>query len=309
MIKIYKLFSNILKLIINITFVLQIVLMVTVFLTATYWFLSLIDVTAFDFVKPLADVIAEFIRSFYTRDVNAGGVFIDASLLLFDILAIGIVVALAKAKYYLLQGVDALKKGIDKTKKIQEEKFNKSLQKELNNRIKQSNKVAILVELTAKNMLIDNCWGGDKEANVKEKEDEAFKVFYSSIKNISGCKFAKTGNKMLILMDNFEGIDNLLTFINLITNRIKTNMKKQKWLFITHIAIDVYDEKTSFKTEVYPLLEKLVKLNIQNEPVCLSNFCMRYELLNEPNFKPFLRGSYAINPDENSDVWSLIKKD
>ena len=88
MIKIYKLFSNILKLIINITFVLQIVLMVTVFLTATYWFLSLIDVTAFDFVKPLADVIAEFIRSFYTRDVNAGGVFIDASLLLFDILAI-----------------------------------------------------------------------------------------------------------------------------------------------------------------------------------------------------------------------------
>ncbi len=309
MIKIYKLFSNILKLIINIAFIVQIVLMVTVFLTATYWFLSLIEVSAFDFVKPLADVIAEFVRSFYTRDVNAGGMFIDASLLLFDIIAVVAVVALAKVKYYLLQGIDFCKREINKSKQIQEDNFNKSLQKEVNNRIKKSNKVAILVELTAKNMLIDNCWGGDKDAGVKEKEDEAFKVFYSSIKNISGCKLAKTDNKMLILMENFDEIDNLLTFISLITNRIKTNMKKRKWLFISHIAVDVYDEKTNFKTDVYPRLEKLVKLNIQNEPICLSNFCMRYELLNQANFKPFLRGAYAINSDENSDVWSLIKKD
>lgn len=309
MIKIYKLLLNMLKIVINIAFVLQIMLMVIVFLTATYWFLSLINVSAFDFVKPLADTIAEFIRSFYTRDVNAGGTFIDASLLLFDILATGIVVVLAKLKYYLLQGIDILKGEIDKSKKVQEDKFNKSLQKELNNRIKKSNNVAVLIELTAKSMLIDECWGGDKKAGIKEKEDEAFKVFYSSIKNISGCKFAKTGNKMLILMENFDEVDNLLTFINLVTNRIKTNMKKRKWIFISHIAVDVYDEKTNFKTEVYPLLEKLVSLNIQNEPVCLSNFCMRYELLNGANFKPFLRGSYAINPDENSDVWSLIKKD
>ncbi len=309
MIKIYKLFSNILKLIINVTFVLQIVLMVTVFLTGTYCFLNLINISAFDFVKPLADVISEFIRGFYTRDVNAGGVYIDASLLLFDVLAVGVVIVLAKAKYYLLRGIDTLKIEINKTKKAQEDKFNKSLQKEVDNRIKKSNKVAVLIELTAKSMLIDDCWGGDKEAGVKEKEDEAFKIFYSSIKNIAGCKFAKTDNEMLILMDNFDEIDNLLTYINLIVNRIKTNMKKRKWLFISHIAVDVYDEKTNFKTDVYPILEKLINLHIQNEPVCLSNFCMRYELLSSPAFRPFLRGSYAIIQDDNSDVWSLIKKD
>ena len=59
MIKIYKLLLNMLKIVINIAFVLQIMLMVIVFLTATYWFLSLINVSAFDFVKPLADTIAE----------------------------------------------------------------------------------------------------------------------------------------------------------------------------------------------------------------------------------------------------------
>lgn len=308
MINIYKLFSNILKLIINIAFVLQIVLMVTVFLTGTYWFLSLINISAFDFVKPLADAIAEFIRGFYTRDVNAGGVFIDASLLLFDILAVGLVVALSKVKYYLHKGVEFFKEEINNEKRAQEDKFNKSLKKEVDNRIKKANNVAVLIELTAKSMLIDDCWGGDKNVGTKEKEEEAFRTFYSSIKNISGCKFAKTGNKILILMNNFDNVDSLLIHIDLIVNRIKTNMKKRKWLFSSHIAIDVFDEKTNFKTEVFPLLEKLVNLHIQNEPVCLGNFCMRYALLNSPAFSTFLRGSYAINQDNNSEVWSLIKK-
>ena len=147
MIKIYKLFSNILKLIINVTFVLQIVLMVTVFLTGTYCFLNLINISAFDFVKPLADVISEFIRGFYTRDVNAGGVYIDASLLLFDVLAVGVVIALAKAKYYLLRGIDTLKIEINKTKKAQEDKFNKSLQKEVD---KRWNELLELEEITNK---------------------------------------------------------------------------------------------------------------------------------------------------------------
>lgn len=308
MINIYKLLSNILKLIINIAFVLQIVLMIVVFLTGTYWFLSLINISAFDFVKPLADVIAEFIRGFYSRDVNAGGVFIDASLLLFDILAVAIVVALAKIKYYLIKGLEFFNAAIQNTKKIQEDKFNKSLQKEADSRIKRANNVAVLIELTAKSMLVDNCWGRDKNAGIKEKEEEAFKTFYSSIKNISDCKFAKTGNKILILMNNFDNVDSLLTHIDLIANRIKTNMKKRKWLFSSHIAIDVFDNSTNFKAEVFPLLEKLVNLHIQNEPVCLGNFCMRYELLNDPAFSPSLKGSYAINKDSDSEVWSLIKK-
>ena len=83
-------------------------------------------------------------------------------------------------------------------------------------------------------------------------------------------------------------------------------MKKKRWLLISYIAVDVYDDKTNFKTDVYPLLEKLLTLHIQNEAVCLGNFCMRYELYPEPMYKPFLRGSYNI--DEECDVWSLVKK-
>ena len=75
MIGLYKLLIKIIKGTINLLYVLQIGLMVLVFLTATYWFFSLINVTAFDFAKPIADSISNFMYSFYNQDVELGGVF------------------------------------------------------------------------------------------------------------------------------------------------------------------------------------------------------------------------------------------
>lgn len=306
MIGIYKLLTKILQGIINLLFVLQIALMILVFLTATYWFLSLINVSAFDFAKPIADSVSEFVHLFYKQDVELGGVFIDGSLLLFDLIAIVIVFGIAKSKYYFHRAIGFLDDLINGCKEKKEERFNKSLQKEVEKNIKKCNNVAVLVQLKAKNMMVDSCWGGDADEGVKEKEDEAFKIFYVSIKNITGCKFAKTGDKMLILLNDFENVDNLLNFIDLSINRIRLNMKKKKWLLISYISVDVFDDNTNFKTDVYPLLEKLLTLHIQNEAVCLGNFCMRYELYSEPKYTPFLRGAYDING--HCDVWSLVKK-
>lgn len=306
MISIYKLFSKILKFIINILFVVQIALMITVFLTATYWFLDLINVNAFDFVKPLAELITSFMRLFYKQDVNIGGVFLDGSLLLFDIMAIALVVALAKFKYHIIRTIDSLNILIRECQDKQEIEFNKSLQKEVEKKVKKSNNVAILIQFKAQNMLVDSCWGGKDENEIKEKEEEAFKIFYASIKNLEGCKFAKTDNKMLILSENFDNIDHILNYIELVINRIRINMKKKKWLLISLVATDVYEDKSAFKTEIYPMLEKLLALNIKNEPVCLSSFCMRYELISQSMFKPFLRGKYNFGTECN--VWSLVKK-
>lgn len=307
MIQIYKFISKIINGIINLLFVIQIVLMILVFLTATYWFLSLIDIHIFDFVQPIADVVSDFVKIFYNQSVSVGGVFIDGSLLLFDIIAIVVVFALAKLKYYCHRWIDSLKIAIGGCEEKREEKFNKELQKEAEANIKKCNNVAILVQFTAKNMMVDSCWGGDAEAGVKEKDEEAFKTFFASIKNLTGCRFAKTGDKMLIMLNDFSSVDNLLHFIELSTGRIRLNMRKKKWLLITYIAVDVFDNNTNFKQDVYPLLEKLLTLKIQNEPVCLGNFCMRYELNNEPMYKPFLRGAYNI-VDQECEVWSLVKK-
>lgn len=306
MLVIYKFLSKILQIILNILFVIQITLVILIFLTATYWFLNLINMSAFDFVKPIADLITDFIKLFYPQEVELGGVYVDASLLLFDLISVVLVFVITKSKFYFHRGMDFLSDGIKSCEASIEAKFNKSLQKEAENNIKRCNNVAVLVQFTAKSMLVDSCWGGDANAGVKEKEEEAFKTFYASIKNISSCKFAKTGDKMLILLSDFNSVDNLLNFIDISVNRIRVNMKKKKWLLISYISVDVYDNQTSFKDDVYPLLEKLLTLKIQNEAVCLGNFCMRYELYPEPMYTPFLRGTYTIN--EQCDVWSLVKK-
>ena len=88
MLKIYESISKFLQFIINILFVLQIIFMIVVFLTASYWFFDLINSDIFAFVEPLANFITDFMRLFYDREVQVGGVYVDGALLLFDLIAI-----------------------------------------------------------------------------------------------------------------------------------------------------------------------------------------------------------------------------
>ena len=139
MIQIYKFISKLINGLINVLFVIQITLMILVFLTATYWFFNLIGITVFDFVQPIANVVSDFVKIFYNQSVSVGGVYIDGSLLLFDIIAIVIVFVLAKLKYYCHRWIDSLKLLIDGCEEKREEKFNKSLQKEVEANIKKCN--------------------------------------------------------------------------------------------------------------------------------------------------------------------------
>ena len=306
MLKIYESISKFLQFIINILFVLQIIFMIVVFLTASYWFFDLINSDIFAFVEPLANFITDFMRLFYDREVQVGGVYVDGALLLFDLIAIVFVFLISRSKYYIYRAIDSVNIALKEHKSILEEEFNKELQKEVEMNIKKANNAAVLVRFTAKNMMVDACWGGDPNEGVREKEEEAFKTFYSSIKNLTGCKFAKTDDKMLILLNDFNKIDNLLSFIEISVNRISTNMRKRKWLLYANIAVDVYDNKTNFKTDVYPVLEKLLTINHKNEPVCLGNFTIRYKLQHEPVFHPFMKGRYNLG--EEYEVWVLVKK-
>lgn len=280
--------------------------MIVVFLTASYWFFDLLNSDIFSFAEPLAASISDFVRLFYDREVQAGGVYVDGSLLLFDIIAIVVVFLIAKSKYYIYLAIDSVNIAIKECKAQIEEKFNLELQKEAEMNIKKANNVAVLVRFTAKNMLIDATWGGDTGDGVKEKEDEAFKTFYSSIKNFTGCKFAKTDDKMLILINDFNKVDNLLSFIEVSVNKISTEMRKQKWLLYANIAVDVYDNKINFKTGVYPVLERLLSINHKNEPLCLGNFTIRYKLQPNSAFTPFVKGRYNLG--EEYEVWVLVKK-
>ena len=306
MVKIYELLSKLLHYLINVLFFVQIVLMIVVFLTASYWFFNLLNSDAFNFVQPLAVSINDFVRLFYDREVQVSGVYVDGSLLLFDLIALVCVFLVAKVKYYVYQAIGSINDSIRTIKSKNEEAFNKELQKEVEANIKRVNNAAILIRFVAKNMLIDACWGGDSNEGVKEKEEEAFKIFYSSIKNITGCRFAKTDDKMLILLNDFSKVDNLLSFIYVSLNRISLEMRKKKWLVYANVSIDAYDNKMNFKTDVYPVLERLLSINHKNEAVCLGNFSIRYNLEPTKAFTPFMKGRYNLG--QEYEVWTLVKK-
>lgn len=301
MIKFYKSLIKLLELSLNVMFVLQIALMITVFLTATYWFLDLIGSSAFDFVRPMAEGISDFVRIFYQEDVEIGGVFIDGSLLLFDILALIFVFLITKSKFYVYRAIENLEFSVKDCQKIFEENFNKALREEAEEKIKQCNNIAILIRFETKSLYVDS-----KRDGAEKKLEEAFKNFYSTLKAISGCKFAKTDDKMLILANSFDRIDNLLSFIDISTAKIRASMKKDKWALFSYIAIDVYDDKTNFKTKVYPTLEKLLTLRHKNEALCLGNFNLRYKLSKEQAYMLSLKGSYDIL-NEECDVYTLRK--
>lgn len=99
MLVIYKFLSKVLQIILNILFVIQITLMILVFLTATYWFLNLINIPAFDFAKPIADAVSGFVKLFYQQEVELGGVYVDASILLFDLIAVVMVFVITNLNF------------------------------------------------------------------------------------------------------------------------------------------------------------------------------------------------------------------
>ena len=107
----------------------------------------------------------------------------------------------------------------------------------------------------------------------------------------------------MVSIDQFK--TGILKYIDITINRIRVSMGKRKWRLFSYIAVDVFDDKTPFK-EVYPILERLLGLQIRDEVICLGNFCMRYDIEPESAYEPMLKGTYVLG--ERTEVWTLIKK-
>lgn len=306
MLLIFQFLKKALKFCVNLLFVVQITLMILVFLTATQWFLSLLNVHAFDFALPVSDALIKFVHIFHKKEINIGGQTIDGALLVFDFAAVVIVILLSKFKIHLYNAIESAQFNIETHNEKVEERFNAQLQADLRKTVLKNNNAAILVEFGVKNLMVDDCWNKDKgDDRAKEKEDYAFKMFYDALKQLPGCKFAKTDNKMLILLDKFSEVNDVLKYTQESIDEIRSAMKKDRWQLNSYIALEAYNSKTDLK-EIYPNLLKLLELRVPNEALIYGNFHMRYELEHVQDYELRLMGSYSGVSDDK--VWMLIKK-
>lgn len=303
----YKLTANILKLINQLAFIIQLILVIYMFLVTAYWFLNLLDIGILNFMAGSAASLTKSMHNIYNEKIIIGNNELDPAILVFDILSMVFIVGMNFMKEFNIQKLKELDSAIEKIRLRREAEFNRKLKAEFEAKMRVYSNYAIIVTFTVKNIYTDNVFSSaDANAGIKEQEGLAFKSLYAAVKDIPNCKFAKNGSQLILTSSNFNGIDKVLTTIDLATARIRQNFKKERWLLTNYMAVETFDNKTTIK-DVYPTLIRLIKLKVPNEILCMGNFNLRYGLLTRKLFNVYLNGLYDLGDGEDTNIYSLVK--
>lgn len=303
----YKLTANILKLINQLAFIIQLILVIYMFLVTAYWFLNLLDIGILNFMAGSAASLTKSMHNIYNEKIIIGNNKLDPAILVFDILSMVFIVGMNFMKEFNIQKLKELDSAIEKIRLRREAEFNRKLKAEFEAKMRVYSNYAIIVTFTVKNIYTDNVFSSaDANAGIKEQEELAFKSLYAAVKDIPNCKFAKNGSQLILTSSNFNGIDKVLTTIDLATARIRQNFKKERWLLTNYMAVETFDNKTTIK-DVYPTLIRLIKLKVPNEILCMGNFNLRYGLLTRKLFNVYLNGLYDLGDGEDTNIYSLVK--
>lgn len=303
----YKLTANILKLINQLAFIIQLILVIYMFLVTAYWFLNLLDIGILNFMAGSAASLTKSMHNIYNEKIIIGNNKLDPAILVFDILSMVFIVGMNFMKEFNIQKLKELDSAIEKIRLRREAEFNRKLKAEFEAKMRVYSNYAIIVTFTVKNIYTDNVFSSaDANAGIKEQEGLAFKSLYAAVKDIPNCKFAKNGSQLILTSSNFNGIDKVLTTIDLATARIRQNFKKERWLLTNYMAVETFDNKTTIK-DVYPTLIRLIKLKVPNEILCMGNFNLRYGLLTRKLFNVYLNGLYDLGDGEDTNIYSLVK--
>ena len=303
----YKLTANILKRINQLAFIIQLILVIYMFLVTAYWFLNLLDIGILNFMAGSAASLTKSMHNIYNEKIIIGNNELDPAILVFDILSMVFIVGMNFMKEFNIQKLKELDSAIEKIRLRREAEFNRKLKAEFEAKMRVYSNYAIIVTFTVKNIYTDNVFSSaDANAGIKEQEELAFKSLYAAVKDIPNCKFAKNGSQLILTSSNFNGIDKVLTTIDLATARIRQNFKKERWLLTNYMAVETFDNKTTIK-DVYPTLIRLIKLKVPNEILCMGNFNLRYGLLTRKLFNVYLNGLYDLGDGEDTNIYSLVK--
>ncbi|MDR1167444.1 MAG: hypothetical protein LBK53_00950 [Heliobacteriaceae bacterium] len=293
----YNLFQKILKLLVNLIFILQIVLTLTVFTVTMYWLMSLLGQNSFDFALPLADFAASTVHIFFNGNINGGS--FDGTFLVFDIAALLLVFIGNKLKMYIYGLMEDVYFSIEKCNRQEEDNLNEDLQKDYEKSIRRMANSALLLDFELKSLFED--MNISSSASLKEAEEQVLKTFYNDVRPFGKC--ARTGNRVLIMLNDFKKTDSLLKYIDESLNKIRKELRSNRCMLNVCTALETYDADTPAK-KVYELLSKLINLKIKNEIVCFGNFRLRYELELVQSYLTVNKGIYT-----GVEVWALVKKD
>lgn len=309
MVQVYTFLKKLVKIFIHIIQFTQVCLSGLVFVVALFWVLELAGVNFLSSLVPLMNSITHFVRIFYHQEIVIGDQFLDGALLFFDLLLIIGIYLLFKLKDFFKYLIESIDYDLSLAKKAREDEFNKQLHKELEKKISKLDNIAILVELRLQNHTFSNIWQKENLEGVEEKTNEAFKFLHDAMLAVSGCKMAKTDNKMLILNNKFDNIEKILDTLCANLSLLNNKYKRQRWLLTYYIGIDLYDKDENSVKDIYPLIQNFVDLKVPDQILGSSNFNIRYNMFPNQTYELSKNGDYKLRcADEEVCVWRIVKK-
>ena len=306
MVAILNFIKKLLRLFIDLSFMVQIIITVIILAFALYWFFDLINCQYLAFLTPVADNITNFMHAYFEESLNKGANNTDGSIFIFIVFLAIVISLLTKVKNFSANSIKKVSRSIDKVKARDEGDFNAQLRAEADQAILEYKNIVLIVRLALKRRSIDDLRPQEEiEKEAKERQDALIGELYTRIKDETPSKFAKSGEQLVITLKEFSYVDKLLYSLDKALEEMREEQRKENWILKYYSVIDAFDDKVLLK-DVYYDLQILMKLNLANEIICYGNFCNRYYLEPDGLFEAYLKGVYNTTEPEN--VWSLVKK-
>ncbi len=288
--------QKILKLFVNMVFLVQIALSITVFVVTVYWFMDILGWRYFDFAKPIADLASTLVGVFLPKNSAGAGLSgIELNLLYFDIIALTLVYLGDKLKVRIYLDMKRLDDRQENSRVKDESRFNDQLRKDYDNTVKDAKNIAVLIEFGLKLAYADMYYQDNLSEKLHEREEYVLNEFCKEIGKSYRCQ--RRANKIFIV-DEYVNTDKLLADIEKVTEKFRLVLGEQKWLLDKFVSIENYDKLTR---EVYTALEGLLNLHLVNKIVCYPGFALRYGMEPQRMFATVIVGNYQ------QDVWELVK--
>lgn len=263
------------------------------FFVILYWLLQLGKVEFIQTFAPVFEAIKNAVHLFYQRNVVVDEATIDFSFLI----ATFIFLITAWVINFAVEGVEKLEEKYDdihiEFKKRTEDVFNYTLAKEQELNEYRNNKFLILINFTLINIDKDKFYHRNTNEGMDEKRMAVLLDFLLNLdKNVLDQTTLFEGG-ILLNFQKFNEIENTIAYIsNYMTQfRLKYKGFKIQVNFVT--GIDTYANKKEIKDKANNL-KLLLKLNAQNEILCLSSFKNRYSLIGNPMFNIENMGIYKL---------------
>ena len=306
-VKSYKQQKQMLLVFAIIAMVVQILLVVLILFLSLHAFLLSLNNHMFDFMNPVVAFAKDFVKFFFGNIIKASRPEIDGELVAFIFVTAFVVFVVAQLKIAAKITCDKLDKKIVEEKRIEEERINKELQRELQKDISSNSSFMLAFAFKAVPLIVDSMQiYGEKPIDAEKYETEVRAKLIAAFKTITGVMVSKSNDTLILVCHDFNKIDSVLTSVQGIVQGLKKEYRTQKVVLKVRYAIDCFKPSAPAGT-IFKGLVPLLGLNKPNEILCYGNFNNRYKLIKEPQYTIYVNGQYEFNGKEET-VWALVKK-